>query len=660
MRQTQALQKVHTEAKAEFDRSQSALRDERKQCLEDRRFVSIPGAMWEGPLGDMFENKPKLEINKIMLSLIRIYNEYRNNRITVDFVSKDGRDAGGLADICDGLYRADEQDSTATEAYDNAFDEGTSGGYGAWRLRAEYEDEDDDENTYQRIRMEPIYDADTSVYFDLDAKKQDKSDAKRGWIVSSMSVEGYKAEYGDDPTSWPKETDSKQFDWCTPDVVYIAEYYEVEKVKETVYTYITATGDKLTLTDDDLEEQDLTGAVMLSEKKVTRRKVHKYIMSGGGILEDCGFIAGKYIPIIPFYGKRWYVDNVERCMGHVRLAKDPARLKNMQVSKLAETAALSAVQKPIVHPEQIAGHEVRWSEDNVKNYPYLLINQLETADGQTQPAGPIAYTKAPEIPPALAASLQVSEQDQAEILGRQEQGEQMLANQSGKAVELIQQSLGMQSFIYMSNFAKSMQWCGKVWLSMAKEVYTEDERSMKMIGEMGNTETTDLMVPALDEETGEPTTKNDLSKANFDIAVDVGPSSSSRRDATVSALTNMMQMTSDPEDIKILQAMALMNMDGEGLSDLNEFYRKQLVQKGVLQPNEEEQEAMAEAAENPPPDPNSEFLLAEAEKSKAQAEESKSKTAVNYANVDKTVAETGKTDAETIKIMEEAAEPPAV
>jgi hypothetical protein len=34
------------------------------------------------------------------------------------------------------------------------------------------------------------------------------------------------------------------------------------------------------------------------------------------------------------YGKRWFVDNIERCMGHVRLAKDPQRLKNMQLSKL--------------------------------------------------------------------------------------------------------------------------------------------------------------------------------------------------------------------------------------------------------------------------------------------------------------------------------------
>ena len=48
------------------------------------------------------------------------------------------------------------------------------------------------------------------------------------------------------------------------------------------------------------------------------------------ILEDAGYIAGKCIPIVVVYGKRWFVDNIERCMGHVRLAKDAQRLKTLQ------------------------------------------------------------------------------------------------------------------------------------------------------------------------------------------------------------------------------------------------------------------------------------------------------------------------------------------
>ena len=132
----QRLANLHAEALRQYNDIQTALRDERLQCLQDRRFYSICGAQWEGPLGDQYENKPKFEVNKVHLSVIRIINEYRNNKITVDFIAKDGK-SDEAASFCDGLFRADEQDSTADEAYDNAFEEAVAGGFGAWRLRAE-------------------------------------------------------------------------------------------------------------------------------------------------------------------------------------------------------------------------------------------------------------------------------------------------------------------------------------------------------------------------------------------------------------------------------------------------------------------------------------------------------------------------------------------
>jgi hypothetical protein len=289
--------------------------------------------------------------------------------------------------------------------------------------------------------------------------------------------------------------------------------------------------------DETLEETlAAVGTIEVRQKRVKRRKVRKYIMSGGKVLEDAGYIAGKNIPIVPFYGKRWFVDNVERCMGHVRLAKDPQRLKNMQLSKLGEISALSSVEKPILVPEQVAGHQIMWAEDNLRNYPYLLVNPITGPNGETQISGPVAYTKSPAIPPAMAALLQLTEQDMAEILGNNQQAEKMVSNISGKAVELIQTRLDMQTFIYMTNMAKAMRRCGEIWLSMAKDVYVEEGRKMKSIGAMEQIQSVEIMKPMIEQETGELVYENDLTKANFDVAVDVGPSFTSRRDATVRAL----------------------------------------------------------------------------------------------------------------------------
>ena len=645
----QRLSEIHAEAIREFDDIQSAVKDERLQCLQDRRFYSIAGAQWEGDLGDQFENKPKFEVNKVHLSVIRIINEYRNNRITVDFISKEGREDDELADTCDGLYRADEQDSCAEEAYDNGFEEGVGGGMGAWRLRACYEDEEDIENDYQRIRIEPIYDADSCVFFDLGAKRQDKSDAKRCYVLTSMTPSEYEETYDEDPATFPKSIDHVQFDWSSPDNVYVCELYRVESKTETIHIYQTLLEEEQRYKDSDFEEDpnlllmlEATGTRKTGEKKVKRRKIHKYILSGSRVLEDCGYIAGSHIPIIPVYGKRWFVDNVERCMGHVRLSKDAQRLKNMQLSKLGETSALSATEKPIFTAEQVAGHEYMWSEDNIKNYPYLLLNEVTDSNGNSSPVGPIGYTKPPQIPPALAALLQMTEQDMQDLLGNQQAGEVLQPNMSGKAVELIQTRLDMQTFIYMSNMAKAIKRSGEVWLSMARELYVEHGRTMKAIGKQSEVSQVELGRPVLSDE-GSIEYENDLSEAKYDIAVDVGPSSSSKRAATVRAITGMLQLTQDPETTQVLTSMALMNMEGEGIEEVRKYFRKRLLRMGVIEPTDEEAAQLQAEAQNQPPDPNAVYLQSAAEAEQARGVKARADTVLTIAKAEETKAKTAET-----------------
>ena len=464
-----------------------------------------------------------------------------------------------------------------------------------------------------------------------------------------MTRDSYKAEWNDDPATWPKTVHQYEFDWATPDVVYIAEYYKVEDVTETIRIFrnIDGTEEKYRQSDFDddetLEENLLAiGSVEVRQRKIKRRRVHKYIMSGNRILEDAGYIAGKCIPIIPAYGKRWFVDNIERCMGHVRLAKDAQRLKNMQLSKLGEISALSSVEKPILTPEQIAGHQVMWSEDNIKDYPYLLINPVTGPNGEQQISGPVAYTRSPAVPPALAGLLQITEQDMQDILGNQGGAEKIVSNISGKAVEMIQQRLDMQTFIYMSNFAKAMKRCGQVWLSMAKDIYIEEGRKMKVITSDGETDMVELMQPTVDE-SGRVVMLNDLSQANFDVDVDVGPSSSSKRAATVQALTGMLAITQDPETQQVLQSMAMMNMEGEGIWEVRDFFRKKLVRMGVVAPTEAEMEEMMVELQGQPQDPNSVFLQAAAEEAVAKAARARADTVETIAEAEYKRAKTAET-----------------
>jgi hypothetical protein len=367
-------------------------------------------------------------------------------------------------------------------------------------------------------------------------------------------------------------------------------------------------------------------------------------MSGGRILRDDGFIAGKHIPIVPVYGKRWFIDNVERCCGIVRMAKDAQRLKNMQLSKLAEISAYSSIEKPILTPEQVAGHQMMWADDNIRQYPYLLINPVTGPDGSQQISGPVAYTKSAAIPPSLAALLEVTERDMQDILGSPQQADKMVSNISGKAVELIQTRLDTQTFLYMSNYARGMQRGGEIWLSMAVDVYVEPGRRMKSVGSGGEVESVELMKPRINAQTGEMELVNDLSRAKFDVAADVGPSSTSKRAAMVRALTGMMAITQDPETSQVLQALAMMQMEGEGLTEAREFFRRKLVRMGVVKPTEAEAQEMAALLQGQGDDPNAVFL-------QAAAEEATAKAAQARANTVKTVADAELSRARTVETL---------
>lgn len=673
-----------------FQNTQAALRNERLQCLQDRRFANVAGAQWED-LRLQFENRPMMEVNRVALAVRRGISEMRNNPVSVSFIAKDGKDATKFADVCTALFRADEQDSSADDAYATADGDALTGGFGAYRLRAVLADPynpDPAKREYQRIIVEPIPDADSTVFFDLNAKQMDKSDATHCWVLSSLSKSQYEADYGELPeilksaegrvsridsvtngdgvnmlASMQKTVFQSQFDWLTPDVVYIAEYYCVEEVKEKAEKWTNPAGEIAYHDSEELDELDpdtgakfrdfltLTGWTMVEELKRPVRKVHKYLMDGARILRDDGYIAGEYIPIIPVYGIRTFVDNVERTMGIVRTAKDPQRMLNVQASRLLEIASLSTYKKPIFTPEQVAGHEERWATDNINQYPYMLNNALIGPDGtQIVSVGPASYTSPPEVPQALSALIQMTSTMIDDLMGAPTQNDQIMANVSGKAVDLTQQAKSLNLFQIMDNRAKSRKHSGRVYLSIAKEIYTDSGRIMKGLGTDGNVTTIELNKPTMAD--GVQTQANDFESADLDVAVDVGPTSVSRKAALAREFTGLLQYTqNDPQLAKIIMMMILRNTEGEGLGDFQEWVRSQLVTMGVVKPNEDEQKAMEQAAQNKEPDAQTLALQAMAQQQQADATLKRVQTIKTLADSQKAKADADKVKAETIEIL---------
>ena len=201
--------------------------------------------------------------------------------------------------------------------------------------------------------------------------------------------------------------------------------------------------------------------------------------------------------------------------------------------------------------------------------------------------------------------------------------------------------------------SKAVKRCGEVWLGMARDLFIEQGRRVKGLSKDGTADTYELLKPSIDDETGEMYYENDLSRAKFDVSVEVGPTSSSKRAATVRAVTGMMQLASDPETQSVLTSLAMMNMEGEGLSDVRKHFRNKLVQMGVVEPTQEEQEAMMAAAQNQQPDPNQMFLQASAQEAQAKAMKAQADAIKAQAETELKVAQTAETKADTLKTLSE-------
>jgi len=166
---------------------------------------------------------------------------------------------------------------------------------------------------------------------------------------------------------------------------------------------------------------------------------------------------------------------------------------------------------------------------------------------------------------------------------------------------------------------------------------------MKSIGSQGEMTSVELMRPMMSE-SGEQEMENDLSSAQFDVTVDVGPSSSSKRASTVRALTGMAAITEDPETKQVLGAMAMMNMEGEGIEEVRDYFRRKLLNMGVVKPTEEEAKQLKEAKENAQPDANTIYMQAAAQEASANA-------ALKNAQTVKTIKDAELTEAKTIETM---------
>jgi len=390
-----------TRFKLELAEDGDANRDQREMANDDTRFINVEGGMWEGFLTED-ERRVRLEFDMIDGHVQGYVGEMTDNRLGVEYKPEDGGTTKEDSDLLNGKYRADYRDNSGALSTDNAVLECATCGYGAFKLATEFEDKSDPENDNQIIKWVPVFDANNTIIWDAAAKRPDKRDASRCTALDQFTPESFKRERpGFNPVSAydPETKFSGTSSFTRPDVIYIASRYEVSEVIESVWVYDNLkTGETETylkkdhdIIKDDLARDDFRHFVR--ERKISHQIVEKTVFSGEDILEQTRRIVGKWIPVIPFYGFRSYVDGRENYRGHVRKLKDPSRLFNSLSSQAAENSTGNGQEIPIFASDQMENDSIKQQWANKNNVPYLTILPLKDDLGNIVSAGPIGYLK---------------------------------------------------------------------------------------------------------------------------------------------------------------------------------------------------------------------------------------------------------------------------
>jgi len=523
----------------------------RQNALEDLKFGG--GDQWPVELQNSrnLESRPVITVNKVDNYCRQVANQQRQQRPRIKVHATNTHDDMIDAQVIQGIIRHIEVNSNADHAYDNAFEYAVRMGWGYVRVRTDYVSEDSFD---QEIYIDPV-DNPFTVYYDPNSIAPDGSDADRCLVTTMISKESFRKLYpeaDDGGTSFTQRgTGDSQSEWITKEDIRIAEYFYT--VREKAKLYLLSDGSSTFADDKDFFNRLAAYGITVEDTRDSYKKTIKYAkMTAVEILEERDW-AGRYIPIVPVYGRHLVVGDKRHKFGMIRYAKDPQRMYNFWQTAITEGVALAPKAKWLIAEGQDEGHENDWAAANIKSFPLLRYKQT---DIEGRPA-PVPTRIQPEPPQTgvMAAAAGVND-DIKSIMGIFDPAQLGQGNISGKALNGQQQQVDLTNFDYYDNLTRTIAHIGKICLDLIPKIY-DTERVMRIIGDDGKPE-----LLTINQRDAVGRVLNDVTVGQYDVVMETGPGYDSKRQESVASM--MQIIGAEPTLMKTAGDLLFRNMDFPG------------------------------------------------------------------------------------------------
>ena len=500
-----------------------------------------------------------------------------------------------VAEVLENRLRAIQYRSDAQAAYLTAMENACQRSYAYARVTLRYKS---DTSTDQEIIIQRVPNP-NSILFDPSCKEIDCSDADFCFVIETFSRKAFKRRW---PDAKMTDFDGKlSYDyplWIKDKHVQVAEYWKVKKTKDELYVMdlgdgqertelkskLEARGGKL---DGDLviypavEGHDEMRVPLKTQRNTTVSQVLQYITNGVEILERNEWI-GKWIPIVPLFGKEVYSSQSGRStkvlMSLIRNAREPQQAYNYFMTCALEAVGMVPRTTYVVEEGSLDGHEQDWQEAHHIPKAYLQFKAVQKPDGTWSANPPIREPFDPPLQNLMIGVESFLRAIQSAVgMYNTSVGKDDTNAKSGVAIKQLDTQSDQGAFHFIDNYNhRFLGGIGRICIDLIKKVDAGPRQVM-----VRTKDNKDKLIwvnkPYQDDQGNQK--HHDITQGEYDVTIGVEQTEDSQREAASDFLETLIQeLAGLQEDPAKKDALLALSIEAKQLGPIGE----QMVK--ILQP----------------------------------------------------------------------------
>lgn len=577
-------------AQKRLEQAKAADQHNREQAKEDLLFATLQ--QWDQSLLKSATNEtpatPYPVVDRLTAFRNQVINEIRQAKPEPSVAPRGNGANKDTAEVIEGKVRDILYDSDSDLAFIEAAKYAVASSVGSFRLDPEIVDEDTGQ---QVLRVNPIWDPST-VYTDPFAKRPDKSDARWRIVVIVMS----RIEFAE---RWPdaEATAADFFDkertspgWMDPtgdkESVMVAEYWCVEEIDKPNRVALADSAEEYNedrvWPDGKTYTKDRNDAFKKRQKeRGDKKQVVCHLIDGKEELEPPTYRPGKIIPIFDVEGDAYWVEGKRFTTSLTRPARDMQRTYNFLAKKKIEMLGMASSSPYLVTEKQIGSYTNMWQDMNIKNRSYVLFNP------DPLNPGPPTRTNAEAPIEALTNAEMVTAQEMKDSIGLQDPnlGRAQGPAQSGLAIQKLRSEGDLATFHYQDNLTRALKTFCKVLVNWIPYYHDIEEEMVILMADMAKKQV-QVNTPAPVADPKGRMYQHDLTKGNYEVVVDVGPSYATAREAQATFYSALV--AANPAVFNVIGDMLIRAQDSPGANEAADRVKRwiALQMPGLIQDDE--------------------------------------------------------------------------